>query len=163
LALLSAYLEDRPLYLFDEWAADQDPYFKEVFYRRLLPQLKAQGKTVLVISHDDRYFDVADRLVRFREGKIVFAGPVHDLSAQRAVVVLGAARAAGEIAWILASARPPFHPTRSRVDDNSVLDFIFGVAEHNFGWLHIDCFVLNPQLFTEMATLAEDTVANCIW
>jgi len=83
LALLSAYLEDRPLYLFDEWAADQDPYFKEVFYRRLLPQLKAQGKTVLVISHDDRYFDVADRVVRFSEGKIVFDGPVHDLAELR--------------------------------------------------------------------------------
>jgi putative pyoverdin transport system ATP-binding/permease protein len=83
LALLSAYLEDRPLYLFDEWAADQDPYFKEIFYRRLLPRLKAQGKTVLVISHDDRYFDVADRVVRFSEGQIVFDGPVHDVAELR--------------------------------------------------------------------------------
>lgn len=83
LALLSAYLEDRPIYLFDEWAADQDPYFKEVFYRRLLPRLKAQGKTVLVISHDDRYFDVADRVVRLSEGRIVFDGPVHDMAELR--------------------------------------------------------------------------------
>jgi putative ATP-binding cassette transporter len=83
LALLAAYLEDRPLYLFDEWAADQDPYFKEIFYRRLLPRLKEQGKTVLVISHDDRYFDVADRVVRFSEGRIVFDGPVHDLAELR--------------------------------------------------------------------------------
>jgi len=83
LALLAAYLEDRPLYLFDEWAADQDPYFKEVFYRRLLPQLKAAGKTVLVISHDDRYFDVADRIVRFAEGRVVFDGPVHDVAELR--------------------------------------------------------------------------------
>ncbi len=83
LALLSAYLEDRPLYLFDEWAADQYPYFKEVFYRRLLPRLKAQGKTVLVISHDDRYFDVADRVVRLSEGRIVFDGPVHDMAELR--------------------------------------------------------------------------------
>lgn len=83
LALLAAYLEDRPLYLFDEWAADQDPYFKEVFYRRLLPQLKAAGKTVLVISHDDRYFDVADRIVRFDEGRVVFDGPVQDLAGLR--------------------------------------------------------------------------------
>lgn len=83
LALLSAYLEDRPIYLFDEWAADQDPYFKEIFYRSLLPRLKAQGKTVLVISHDDRYFDVADRVVRLSEGRIVFDGPVHDLGELR--------------------------------------------------------------------------------
>jgi putative ATP-binding cassette transporter len=83
LALLSAYLEDRPLYLFDEWAADQDPYFKEIFYRRMLPRLRAQGKTVLVISHDDRYFDIADRVVRFSEGRIVFDGPVHDMAELR--------------------------------------------------------------------------------
>ncbi|QSQ26357.1 cyclic peptide export ABC transporter [Pyxidicoccus parkwayensis] len=71
LALLTAYLEDRPVYLFDEWAADQDPMFKEVFYRELLPDLKAAGKAVVVISHDNRYFDVADRLVRLDSGAIV--------------------------------------------------------------------------------------------
>jgi putative ATP-binding cassette transporter len=87
LALLSAFLEDRPLYLFDEWAADQDPYFKEIFYRSLLPQLKARGKTALVISHDDRYFDVADRIVRFSEGRVVFDGPVHDIAELRQAVL----------------------------------------------------------------------------
>ena len=71
LALLTAYLEDRPFYLFDEWAADQDPYFKNVFYTQLLPELKARGKTVLVISHDDRYFDNADRIIKLDYGKIV--------------------------------------------------------------------------------------------
>ncbi len=70
LALLAAYLEDRPIYLFDEWAADQDPEFKEVFYRRLLPELKARGKTVFVISHDDRYYDVADRVVKLNYGQV---------------------------------------------------------------------------------------------
>ncbi|MFY0567272.1 cyclic peptide export ABC transporter [Archangium lansingense] len=71
LALLTAYLENRPVYLFDEWAADQDPAFKEVFYRQLLPDLKAAGKAVVVISHDDRYFDAADRLVRLESGALV--------------------------------------------------------------------------------------------
>jgi len=75
LALLTAYLEDRPLYLFDEWAADQDPHFKEVFYRQLLPELRRRGKTVIVISHDDRYYDIADRLIKMRDGRIVFDGP----------------------------------------------------------------------------------------
>jgi putative pyoverdin transport system ATP-binding/permease protein len=69
LALLTAYLEDRPFYMFDEWAADQDPLFKEVFYTQLLPELKQRGKTVLVISHDDRYFDVADRIIKLDYGK----------------------------------------------------------------------------------------------
>jgi putative ATP-binding cassette transporter len=71
LALLTAYLEDRPFYVFDEWAADQDPTFKEVFYRQLLPGLKDAGKTVLVISHDDRYFHLADRVLRLESGKLL--------------------------------------------------------------------------------------------
>src|SRR6266850_5242086 len=70
LALLTAYLEDRPFYLFDEWAADQDPQFKEVFYSQLLPDLKERGKTVLVITHDDHYFDVADRIIKLDYGKL---------------------------------------------------------------------------------------------
>ena len=70
LALLAAWLEDRPLYLFDEWAADQDPVFKEIFYLHLLPQLKARGKTVLVISHDDHYYGVADRLIKLDTGQV---------------------------------------------------------------------------------------------
>lgn len=68
LALLTAYLEDRPVYVFDEWAADQDPTFKRFFYEKLLPELKTHGKTVLVISHDDAYFHVADRVFEMREG-----------------------------------------------------------------------------------------------
>src|SRR6185312_4028579 len=70
LALLTAYLEDRSFYLFDEWAADQDPLFKDVFYTQLLPELKARGKTVLVISHDDKYFYVADRIIKLDYGKL---------------------------------------------------------------------------------------------
>ncbi len=70
LALLCAYLEDRPFYLFDEWASDQDPLFKDVFYTQLLPELRSRNKAVLVITHDDRYFDRADRLIRLDYGKI---------------------------------------------------------------------------------------------
>ncbi|MDR3636618.1 MAG: cyclic peptide export ABC transporter [Isosphaeraceae bacterium] len=71
LALVTAYLEDRPFYIFDEWAANQDPLFKETFYLRLLPDLTARGKAVLAISHDDRYFTAAHTVVRMDEGRIV--------------------------------------------------------------------------------------------
>jgi putative ATP-binding cassette transporter len=71
LALLTAYLEDRPIYVFDEWAADQDPQFKSVFYTQLLPDLRAKGKTVFVITHDDRYYRCADRIISLNEGKVV--------------------------------------------------------------------------------------------
>ncbi|MDO6409008.1 cyclic peptide export ABC transporter [Pantoea phytobeneficialis] len=73
LALLVAWLEDRPFYLFDEWAADQDPAFREVFYHQLLPALKARGKTVLVITHDDRYFHLADRCLKLELGQLINA------------------------------------------------------------------------------------------
>ena len=70
LALLSACLEARPICLFDEWAANQDPTFKRIFYHEILPDLRASGKTLVVISHDDEYLDVADRVVRLRDGQI---------------------------------------------------------------------------------------------
>ncbi|TXI39408.1 MAG: cyclic peptide export ABC transporter [Nitrosomonas sp.] len=70
LALVVAYLESRPFLVFDEWAADQDPLFKDIFYHELLPELRAMGKTMLVISHDDRYFHLADRLLRMESGRL---------------------------------------------------------------------------------------------
>lgn len=68
LALLVAYLEDRQIYVFDEWAADQDPRFKEIFYRTLLPDLKERGKTIILVSHDDRFYDVGDRIITLDSG-----------------------------------------------------------------------------------------------
>lgn len=73
LALLTAFLEDRPVYVFDEWAADQEPRFKEFFYQVLLPRLRSRGKTVLVITHDDQYLAVADRCLKLEHGRIVDA------------------------------------------------------------------------------------------
>ena len=65
---MSSYLEDRPIYMFDEWAADQDPTFKRVFYTELLPELKSRGKTVIIITHDDAYFSYADRILKLEDG-----------------------------------------------------------------------------------------------
>jgi putative pyoverdin transport system ATP-binding/permease protein len=73
LAMLVALLEDRPFYLFDEWAADQDPEFREIFYRKLLPELAARGKGVVVITHDDRFFHLAHRVIKLEYGRLVAA------------------------------------------------------------------------------------------
>ena len=70
LAMIVALLEDRPIYVFDEWAADQDPEFRKYFYEELIPSLKQRGKIVLAVSHDDRYFRCADRVVTMDYGKI---------------------------------------------------------------------------------------------
>lgn len=71
LALLAAYLEDRPCYLFDEWAADQDPVFKRFFYTKILPDLKRRNKLVIVITHDDAYFHLADKLIKVDQGQVI--------------------------------------------------------------------------------------------
>lgn len=71
LALVTAYLEDRPIYVFDEWAADQDPQYKEIFYKTLLPDLRARGKLVVVITHDDRYFHLGNQVIKLEDGKVV--------------------------------------------------------------------------------------------
>ncbi len=70
LALFAALLDDRSIYLFDEWAADQDPTFKRFFYHEIIPGLQARGKTILAITHDDRYFEVADRLIKLESGRV---------------------------------------------------------------------------------------------
>ncbi|MDC0667992.1 cyclic peptide export ABC transporter [Nannocystis radixulma] len=70
LAMIVALLEDRPICVFDEWAADQDPEFRQYFYAELLPQLRARGKMVLVVSHDDRYFHCADKVVTLEYGRL---------------------------------------------------------------------------------------------
>ncbi len=70
LGLIAALLEDRPVYVFDEWSAEQDTRFREVFYTRVLPDLKARGKTVIAVTHDDRYWHVADRLVKMDLGRV---------------------------------------------------------------------------------------------
>ena len=69
LALAVALLEDRPILVLDEWAADQDPPFRKFFYQELLPGLRKQGKTIIAVTHDDKYFDVADRVVKLDYGQ----------------------------------------------------------------------------------------------
>ncbi|HYE55006.1 MAG TPA: cyclic peptide export ABC transporter [Chitinophagaceae bacterium] len=72
LALLQCYLEDSPIYLFDEWTADQDPQYRRFFYRELLPEMKQRGKIVIAITHDDHYFDVADKILKMDLGRVEY-------------------------------------------------------------------------------------------
>lgn len=71
LALILAKLDDRPVYIFDEWAADQDPTFRRFFYTQLLPEIKSQGHTVIAVTHDDSYFACADRVLKMEYGRFV--------------------------------------------------------------------------------------------
>jgi putative ATP-binding cassette transporter len=68
-ALLMGLLDDRPILVFDEWAADQDPQHKDLFYKEILPSMRAKGKLVVVLSHDERYFHVGDRVLWLERGE----------------------------------------------------------------------------------------------
>ncbi|WP_068826994.1 multidrug ABC transporter permease/ATP-binding protein [Pseudomonas sp. BMS12] len=90
LALMLAMLEDRDILILDEWAADQDPLFRRLFYRELLPQLKAAGKTIVAITHDDHYFDQADRLLKMDGGRLLeLTGAERERATQDAVREIG--------------------------------------------------------------------------
>ncbi|MNZ43246.1 ABC transporter ATP-binding protein YojI [compost metagenome] len=92
LALLLALLEQRDILLLDEWAADQDPLFRRFFYRELLPQFKQAGLTVFAISHDDQYFDLADRLLKMESGQLSeLQGTRRDNASRDAVEEIGGA------------------------------------------------------------------------
>jgi len=74
LALVVSLLEKRPILLLDEWTAEQDPEYRRKFYEELLPEMVRAGKTVVVITHDDRYLDelhLPARRIRMEEGRIV--------------------------------------------------------------------------------------------
>jgi ABC-type siderophore export system fused ATPase/permease subunit len=71
MAMIFSLLERKPIIVLDEWAADQDPHFRKYFYEVLIPRLKEQGKTIIAVTHDDAYFQYADRIVKFDYGHIV--------------------------------------------------------------------------------------------
>lgn len=83
LAMIYALMEHKPMLMLDEWAAEQDPYFKHYFYETILPKLKDAGKTVIAVTHDDRYFEQADRVIQFDKGSLIersqqlFGTPTH--------------------------------------------------------------------------------------
>jgi cyclic peptide transporter len=82
LALLVAELDDREVYVFDEWAADQDPQFRRFFYEHFLRQLSERGKTIIAATHDDHYFHMASRVLKMEDGRLL----------PHAAAVLGAAQ-----------------------------------------------------------------------
>jgi putative ATP-binding cassette transporter len=75
LAMIALLLEHRAVCIFDEWAADQDPYFREKFYRVIIPELRQQGKTIIAVTHDERYFGSADLRIHLEEGRLQPVAP----------------------------------------------------------------------------------------
>lgn len=82
LALIAALVEDRPIYVFDEWSAEQDVLFRDHFYNTFIPALREQGKTVIATTHDEKYWKVADRVVKLDLGKIEWVKSKAELEAE---------------------------------------------------------------------------------
>lgn len=80
LAYAICHMEDRDIFVFDEFAAEQDPTFRRYFYETLLPELKRRGKTVIAVTHDDAYFHACDRIVKMDYGKVAADGPPDQIS-----------------------------------------------------------------------------------
>lgn len=71
LALSVALAEARPIIVLDEFAADQDPVRRKLFYEVLVPQMARNGHLVIAVTHDEHCFDKCDRLIRMEAGRIV--------------------------------------------------------------------------------------------
>jgi putative ATP-binding cassette transporter len=71
MSLIFALLEEKPILVLDEWAADQDPHFRKYFYEILIPKFRKEGKTIIAVTHDDAYFRQADRIIKFDYGQII--------------------------------------------------------------------------------------------
>lgn len=71
LALIVALMEEKPILVLDEWAADQDPYFRKKFYTEIIPRLKEDDVTIIAITHDDKYYHCADKLYKMDYGKLI--------------------------------------------------------------------------------------------
>lgn len=86
LSLLIAILEHRSILILDEWAADQDPLFKRKFYKEILPFLQSKGISVIAVSHDDSYFDVATRIILVKDGFVRELDELERISAAKDAV-----------------------------------------------------------------------------
>jgi len=71
LALITLMVDDKEIFLLDEITADQDPGFRKFFYEEILKKWKEEGKTILIISHDDRYLQHFDRVYHMEYGKFI--------------------------------------------------------------------------------------------
>jgi hypothetical protein len=79
------------------------------------------------------------------------------------LVLLGTDLPDDEQDWIRKNLKRPFHNIGMRVNDKIAWTFLFEVNEFNFGWLDIDCLVLNSDLFDDMRTVADRDSVNGTW
>lgn len=109
-------------------------------------------------SHQDIvYLFFSEKLLHWVTKAMSYVPPEVNL------VLLGSDLPEEEIRWIQANAARPFHNVRLRIDDRIAWEFLFEVNQFNFGWLDSDCFVLEPDLFREIADIAPSTSLNCCW
>lgn len=83
--------------------------------------------------------------------------------AEVTLALIGSDLPAHEVDWLRRHVDRPFHNIELGVDDNTTWEFLFDAHEHDFGWMDIDCFVLEPGLFEEMTRFDDDVALNGMW
>ena len=69
-AISRALANDPPILFGDEITANLDKRTSE-FIRDIFKDLKAEKKTIIIATHDDKLIDLADRIIEFDDGKII--------------------------------------------------------------------------------------------
>jgi hypothetical protein len=79
------------------------------------------------------------------------------------LVLLGSNLSEAEREWLAKNLPRPLHHIDVHTNDWAVWDFLFDVNRYSFGWLDIDCLVLNGDVFDDLTVLPADASVNCLW
>lgn len=79
------------------------------------------------------------------------------------VALVGSHLKPDEIEWIRRHVEAPFHHVALPVDDKTIWEFLFATSRENFGWLDVDCLVVEPALFDEVRQIPADALASTVW
>jgi hypothetical protein len=146
------------------WSRWIPPRARDIFYRARARRIESEH----LREFQRFYAALPDRkeifYMFFTSGLLQWAARTTSFVPQDVnLVLVGSDLDQDEIAWIRENLRRPFHHLRLHVDDRAMWEFLFATNRHNFGWLDVDCFVLQPGLFAEMTSIEPKTVASSIW
>ena len=79
------------------------------------------------------------------------------------LVIIGSNLTEQEIEWIRSCTKFPLCTFRTFVEYDSLWEYFFAVTTDDFGWIDIDCFVLEPKVFRELADIEPNVAINSCW
>ena len=82
--IAESFIQDKPIIIYDEPTANLDEDNKRRIWRHL--QRISANKTVIIVTHDTREIESADRVIYLKDGQIVQDGKPEDLQKQKGPV-----------------------------------------------------------------------------